>query len=104
MMAYFKDLCLYASLLQLKLGRKLELYIIFSRPYFLIASSLCSASDLGRIQATSKKNSFQRILVTHHGATFRKRCSSIGGVQAKNQRAFDFVIHSKESPKFMDNL
>jgi hypothetical protein len=40
MMASFKDLHLYASLLQLKVGPKLELYIIFSRPYCLIVSSL----------------------------------------------------------------
>jgi hypothetical protein len=63
-------------------------YISFSADHISLLHhhyGICSASDLGRIRDTSKKNSFQRILVTHHGATSRERCSSIGGVQAKNQ-------------------
>lgn len=82
-------------------------YISFSADHISLLHhhyGICSASDLGRIQDTSKKNSFQRIMVTHHGATCRKRCSSIGGSASQEPRAFDFVIHSKESPKLMDNL
>jgi hypothetical protein len=82
LMAQFKDLHFYNWNLDLNWS-----YVSFSADHISLLHhhyGIYSASDLGRIQDTSKKNSFQRILVTDHGATSRKRCSSIGGVQAKN--------------------